>query len=129
MRVLVDTHTFIWELLADKRSSRKAIQILGDQDSELVFSIVSLWEIVINMKLGRLKTLSSSVGFVRDKAQEYGMEILPIRYEHLLALETLPETDHRDPFDRLLIAQGIAESLPILTADAKFKLYPVKVVW
>jgi PIN domain nuclease of toxin-antitoxin system len=63
-------------------------------------------------------------------AGEYGMEILPIRYEHLLALESLPlRADHRDPFDRMLIAQALAESIPILTHDQKFQGYPVETVW
>lgn len=128
MRVLVDSHTFLWELLGDKRSSKHSIQILADPDSELLFSMASLWEIAINMRLGRMHGLGSSVAYVRDMAGQYGMEILPIRYEHILALETLP-LHHRDPFDRMLIAQGIAEGVPILTSDAKFEHYSVKILW
>jgi PIN domain nuclease of toxin-antitoxin system len=128
VRVLVDTHSFLWELLGDKRSSKNAIRILGSEDNELLFSMVSLWEIAINMRLGRMHGLGSSVAYVRDMAGEYAMEILPVRYEHILALETLP-LHHRDPFDRMLIAQGIAEGVPVLTNDAKFKLYDGKVVW
>jgi PIN domain nuclease of toxin-antitoxin system len=128
MRVLVDTHTFIWDLQANPRSSRKAIEMLRSDSSELVFSLVSIWEIAIKIKIGKLNTIGSSVAYIRDEMSAYGMELLPIRYEHILQLEVLP-THHGDPFDRMLIAQAIAESLPILTGDPKFRSYPVKLIW
>jgi PIN domain nuclease of toxin-antitoxin system len=128
MKVLVDTHTFIWDLEANPKSSRKAIEILRSDSSELIFSLVSLWEIAIKIKLGKLSAIGSSVAYIRDEMNAYGMEFLPIRYEHILQLEALP-AHHGDPFDRLLIAQAIAESLPILTHDRKFSLYPVKLIW
>lgn len=128
MKVLVDTHTFLWNIIADHRSSAKAKQILRSDDHELVFSLVSLWEIAIKIKTGKLNTIGSSVSYIRNEMNAYGMELLPIRYEHILALEHLPH-HHSDPFDRLLIAQATAESLPILTADKIFKSYNVKLVW
>jgi PIN domain nuclease of toxin-antitoxin system len=128
MKVLVDTHTFIWALLHDHRLTVKAKQVLRSDEYELVFSLVSLWEIAIKIKTGKLNTIGSSVGYIRDEMDAYGMELLPIRYEHVLQLEVLP-AHHGDPFDRLLIAQAIAESLPILTDDAKFRSYPVKLIW
>lgn len=128
MRVLVDTHTFLWALLNDHRLSAKAKQILRSDVNELVFSLVSLWEIAIKIKTGKLNTIGSSVAYLRDEMAAYGMELLPIRYEHILQLESLPH-HHNDPFDRLLIAQAATESLPILTADEKFKQYDVKVIW
>lgn len=128
MKVLVDTHSFIWALLQDHRLSARAKNILRDAENELVFSLVSLWEIAIKIKLGKLNTLGSSVAYIRDEMNAYGMEMLPIRYEHILQLEALPP-HHSEPFDRLLIAQAITESLPILTNDAKMREYPVKVLW
>lgn len=128
MKVLVDTHTFLWALLHDHRLSARSKQILTSGQHELVFSLVSFWEIAIKMKLGKLNTLGSSVAYIRDEMNAYGMELLPIRYEHILQLEALP-LHHADPFDRLLVAQAITETLPILTADQKFRLYPVKVLW
>jgi PIN domain nuclease of toxin-antitoxin system len=128
MRVLVDTHTFLWALLENHRLSAKAKQILTSKEHELYFSLVSLWEIAVKMKIGKLNTVGSSVTYIRDEMAEYGMELLPIRYEHILQLERLP-LHHSEPFDRLLIAQAIAESLPILTHDEKFPLYPVKLIW
>ena len=128
MKVLVDTHTFLWALLHDHRLSAKAKQVLRSDEYELVYSLVSLWEIAIKIKTGKLNTIGSSVTYVRDEMNAYGMELLPIRYEHVLRLEALP-AHHGDPFDRLLIAQAIHESLPILTHDEAFTRYPVKVIW
>ena len=128
MKVLVDTHTFLWDLLSDHRSSRLAKQILKSDEYELYFSLVSLWEFAIKIKTGKLNALGSSVAYLRDEMENYSMQLLPIRYQHILALESLP-VHHSDPFDRLLIAQAITESIPILTHDAAFAAYPVKVLW
>jgi PIN domain nuclease of toxin-antitoxin system len=128
MKVLVDTHTFIWALLHDRRLTAKAKQVLRSDQHELVFSLVSLWEIAIKIKTGKLNAIGSSVVYIRDQMDAYGMELLPIRYEHILNLEQLPH-HHSDPFDRLLIAQAFTESLPILTGDKVFTQYGVKIVW
>jgi len=128
MRILVDTHVFLWDLLDDHRSSRKAREILSSDEHQLYFSLVSLWEIAVKIKTGKLNSVGSSVSYIRDEMEEYRMELLPIRYEHILQLERLP-LHHSEPFDRLLIAQAVAESLPILTHDEKFPLYPVKLIW
>jgi PIN domain nuclease of toxin-antitoxin system len=128
MKVLVDTHTFLWALLHDHRLTPNAKQILRSDEHELVFSLVSLWEIAIKIKTGKLNTIGSSVAYIRDEMDAYGMELLPIRYDHVLQLESLPH-HHSDPFDRLLIAQALTENLPILTSDKAFKPYGVKLVW
>jgi len=128
MKVLVDTHTFLWDIIADHRSSAKAKQILRSDEHELVFSLVSLWEIAIKIKTGKLNTIGSSVAYIRDEMDAYGMQLLPIRYEHILQLESLPH-HHSDPFDRLLIAQALTESLPILSADRAFTNYGIKLLW
>jgi PIN domain nuclease of toxin-antitoxin system len=128
MKVLVDTHTFLWAFLHDHRLTPKAKQVLRSNEHELVFSLVSLWEIAIKIKTGKLNTIGSSVAYIRDEMNAYGMELLPIRYDHVLQLESLPHY-HSDPFDRLLIAQALTENLPILTSDKAFKPYGVKLVW
>jgi PIN domain nuclease of toxin-antitoxin system len=128
MKVLVDTHTFIWALLQDHRLSPKSKQVLSSDDSELYFSLASLWEIAIKIKTGKLNAIGSSVSYVRDEMEAYGIQLLPIRYEHLLQLEMLP-VHHSDPFDRLLVAQAITESLPILTHDDKFAAYSIRLIW
>ena len=128
MKVLVDTHSFLWALLHDHRLSTKSKQVLRSEGYELVFSLVSLWEIAIKIKTGKLNAIGSSVAYIRAEMDSYGMELLPIRYEHILQLENLP-IHHSDPFDPLLIAQAISENLPILTNDTRFKHYPAKLLW
>ncbi len=128
MKVLVDPHTFLWAFLYDQRLTEKAKHILRSSEDELVFSLVSLWEIAIKIKTGKLNAIGSSVAYIRGEMNDYGMELLPIRYDHILALESLPH-HHGDPFDRLLIAQALTESLPILTADKVFARYGAKVIW
>jgi PIN domain nuclease of toxin-antitoxin system len=128
MKVLVDTHTFLWALLHDHRLTSKAKQILTSNEHELVFSLVSLWEIDIKIKTGKLNAIGSSVAYIRDEMDAYGMQLLPIRYDHVLQLESLPH-HHGDPFDRLLIAQALTESLPILSGDRIFASYGIKLVW
>ncbi|HEY2039383.1 MAG TPA: type II toxin-antitoxin system VapC family toxin [Edaphobacter sp.] len=128
MRVLVDTHTFIWALLHDHRLTTQAKATLRSEEHDLIFSLVSLWEIAIKIKTGKLNTIGSSVAYIRDEMNNYSMELLPIRYEHILHLEALPH-HHSDPFDRLLIAQALSEGLPILTADRAFRQYGVKTIW
>ncbi len=128
MRVLVDSHTFLWTLLNDPRLSKKARQMMTSDANELVFSLASLWEISTKMKLGRLKTAGSSVAYIREEMDAFGMELLPVRYEHILRQETLPH-HHGDLFDRMLIAQAAVEGVPILTRDERFRSYEVKVVW
>jgi PIN domain nuclease of toxin-antitoxin system len=128
MKVLLDTHTVIWALLQDRRLSSKAKQILSSDDSELYFSLASLWEIAIKIKTGKLNAIGSSVAYIRDELDAFGIQLLPIRYEHILQLEMLP-VHHSDPFDRLLIAQAITESLPILTHDDKFAAYSIRLIW
>lgn len=129
MRVMVDTHTFLWALLKDPRLSARAKRILTAETDELVFSLVSLWEIAIKIKIGKLNAVGSSVAYIRDEMNAYGMELLPLRYEHILSLESLPVSEHKDPFDRLLVAQALYEGLPVLTADERFKEYEVKQIW
>ena len=128
MRVLVDTHTLIWALTNDPRLSRRAKQILQSDGSDLMFSLASLWEMSIKIRLGKLRLIGSSVSYVREEMKRYRMELLGIQFEHILRLEMLP-SHHGDPFDRLLIAQALEDDLTILTEDEKFPAYGVKLTW
>jgi PIN domain nuclease of toxin-antitoxin system len=122
LKILVDSHAYVWVKLNDPRLSRKARSLLRSDEHELFFSIVSLWELSINIRLGRLRTLTSSVAFLHDSLAEDNITLLPLRYEDILALEHL-EMHHRDPFDRILIAQALNHYLHLLTNDADIKLY------
>lgn len=128
MRLLVDSHALIWAVLHDHRLSRAARRAFQDERHELYFSIVSLWELSLKIANGKLRIVGSSVGYLHDMLGEYGIQLLPLHYSHILRAESL-ELHHRDPFDRMLIAQAQEEQLSILTDDAHFRRYPVKVVW
>ena len=124
MRLLLDTHVLLWWRAASPKMSRRARAALTDLNNEIVISAATLWEIVIKRSTGKLS-------FPDDLAQvlqEEGFALLPIGFLHLGALAALPML-HRDPFDRMLIAQAIAEGMPLVTADRAMRPYPVPVFW
>lgn len=128
MTILVDTHAVLWWLAADKQLSRAAIRILENPVNRRVVSMVSLWEIAIKMASGGLPTKDASLQTIADQLEKQRFILLPIKVEHLLRLDDLPWF-HRDPFDRLLIAQALEEGVPFLTADAAIARYAVETTW
>lgn len=129
MRVLLDTHVFIWFNLDDPRLSARARQVVMDGQNTVVLSATSAWEIAIKASLGRMPDMGALPGeYVLSRMQHYGMEALPVRMEHALRVAELPHV-HGDPFDRLLVAQALAEGLPVVTGDENFARYGVEVVW
>jgi PIN domain nuclease of toxin-antitoxin system len=129
VRVLIDGHAFVWALLQDPRVSKKARSILFSEEHELFFSLATLWELSLKIRLGKLRNLTSSIAYLNDELAEYRITVLPITYQDILTVEHL-EYHHRDPFDRVLIAQAINNSLTLLTNDANIKLYSnVTTLW
>jgi PIN domain nuclease of toxin-antitoxin system len=124
MKLLIDTQTFIWFVEDDEKLSLKIKSIMEDTNNQLMLSIACLWEITIKMNLGKI-VLSGNIAAIIDKASANGFEILPIESKHLITLSTL-ELFHRDPFDRIMIAQAITENISIITTDNMFDLYPIK---
>ncbi len=125
MRILIDTHIFIWADLSPEKISASARRHLSDPQNTLTLSTASLWEMQIKLAIGKLTLRLPLADLVREQQQNNGFEILPITLEHVVSLENLP-FHHKDPFDRLLIAQAQSENLPILTADSVFDLYPIR---
>jgi PIN domain nuclease of toxin-antitoxin system len=126
MRVLVDTHVFLWGLTEEARLSPEVRRLLPVAD--VWISVASIWEIITKVQVGKL-TLPSPVGpFLTAKLAFNGVSVLPITLDHVLKIESL-ELHHRDPFDRVLIAQSIQEKLPLVTADPHFQRYPVELIW
>jgi PIN domain nuclease of toxin-antitoxin system len=109
MNFLLDTHTFIWFINGDKSLSDKVIDKIKDVENQCFFSIASIWEIAVKMKLNKLQ-LKSGFNKITSFCTENEIEIIPITFEHIQELNQL-DFHHRDPFDRLIIAQGIAEKL------------------
>jgi PIN domain nuclease of toxin-antitoxin system len=127
MKAILDTHAFLWALAGDARMSRHARDIFAGS-TDLSLSIASVWEILIKVESGKLKFPRPAGPYVLSRLAENGIKSLPISLDHLLALERLP-MHHRDPFDRMLIAQSMEEDWPIITADPVFKQYPIRVIW
>jgi PIN domain nuclease of toxin-antitoxin system len=127
MKALLDTRTFLWAISGDPKLSPKAQQIFTGP-SDLWLSVASLWEILIKVQGGKLPIPSPAGPYIVKEMAKNNIEVLPINLDHVLRLETLP-VYHRDPFDRLLIAQSIEEEWPIVTADPHFARYPVQVIW
>ena len=122
--LIVDTHVALWFLRGDRRLSRTARNLIEDQDLDRRLSAVSVWEVAVKSGLGKLKVAK---GFHRP-LYEQGLSALPVFDTHALLVRDLP-AHHRDPFDRLLVAQAQAEGMSILSKDEQLRRYDVNVVW
>lgn len=127
MRFLLDTHAFLWFTAGDERLGGSAVDMIGNPENEVLLSVASLWEIAIKLGTGKLKLDFSFDALLEDKVVGNGFRLLLLEPSHLRSLLDLP-LHHRDPFDRLLIAQAIAENLPILTEDGAFAAYAVRLL-
>lgn len=128
MRALLDTHAFLWWTTDSPRLSDRAREVIADGRNELFFSAASGWEIAIKAGLGRLEVPEDLGRFMSEQLSRNAFEVLPVHLSHALRVHALPD-HHRDPFDRLLVAQSLLEELPILSADPRIAFYPVEVVW
>ncbi len=124
MRLVLDTHVALWVLAADERLSPRAAELLGDPAQEVLLSAVVLWEVSIKRSLGKL---AAPDGFA-DRLLEAGAVGLPVTLEHARQVEALP-WHHRDPFDRMLIAQARLEGASVVSSDAALQAYEVPVEW
>lgn len=127
MKLLLDTHIFIWWADQPERLSRAACSALEDETNDLMLSVVSVWEMQIKMQLGKLKLSLPLKELVKNQQETNDLTFLPVTLPHVLTLDALP-FHHKDPFDRLLIAQSIEEGLTIVSADSKFSAYSVKLL-
>ena len=127
MKALLDAHVFLWGIAGDTRMSQHARDVFVGP-SNLLISVASIWEILIKAQVGKLNLPQPAGPYIISKLAENRVETLPINLDHLLVLERLP-MHHRDPFDRILIAQSMEEGWPIVTADRDFKKYPIRVIW
>jgi len=122
MKLLLDTHVLLWAAGEPNRLSHEIRELLGDPENELLFSAASMWEITIKSGLGR-EDFQVNARLLRRGLLDNGYEELPIKSEHALAIDALPPI-HRDPFDRILIAQATIEGIELLTADQVVARYP-----
>ena len=128
MKLLLDTHAFLWWVSDDSRLPDRARHLIGAPRNAVLFSAVSAWEIVVGAALGRLSLPEPAERFVPGQLRENAFVSIPVTVSHALAVGRLPDL-HRDPFDRLLIAQALVEDLTIVTRDEQISKYPVRVAW
>ncbi len=125
MRVLLDTQVWLWMLATPERLSEPSRALVVSTDTELLLSAASAWEIAIKYALGKLRLPEAPGDLIPRLMTRTGITPLPVHHRHALHVAMLPPR-HRDPFDRLLVAQAQLEGLPILTADRSFALYDVE---
>ena len=128
MRLLLDTHTFLWAVLDDSRLSDKARTLMLNADNELLVSPASHWEIAIKISLGKYTLNDDFETFIERQTVYSEFTPLPISVKHAALVATLP-FHHRDPFDRMLVAQAICEGIPIVSIDRLLDAYSVARIW
>ena len=128
VRLLLDTHTFLWFAAGDRRLSVTVWEQIADAANPAFVSVVSLWEMAIKISTGKLIIGESFDTFIPKELQHNQIELLPITFAQIVQITKLP-FHHRDPFDRLLIAQALTEGLPIVSADSMFDAYPITRLW
>jgi PIN domain nuclease of toxin-antitoxin system len=130
VKLLLDTHTLSWYTLDDPKLSQRAATMILDAANKVYVSPATYWEMAIKISLGKLTVPRSFENFLDACAQQYGFELLPVAPAHTVRLSSLlfPK-NHKDPFDRLLVAQAIVEQMPILSADIALDEYPVNRIW
>jgi PIN domain nuclease of toxin-antitoxin system len=127
MRFLLDTQVWLWLLAEPERIDPQVLDQLGDRSNDVLLSAASSWEIAIKHGLGKLELPEPPPTYVPERMRRSGVTPLPIEHAHALAVATLP-THHRDPFDRLLVAQAALLGIVIVTADRQFDPYDVEVL-
>lgn len=127
MNLILDTHSFIWFINGDNNLSAKARKEIENPVNAKFISIASIWEMAIKVSLDRLE-INRPFEDINKQIDNNGFEILPILFEHTLKLTKL-SFHHRDPFDRLIIAQSLTEKMPIISKDKHFDSYKVKRIW
>lgn len=128
MDLLLDSHAMLWFFWDDPKLSTSAKALIEDPDNRKLVSIATCWEIAIKTGLGKLTLGEPSRSFLHREIARNNFELLSISLDHATSVEGLPQ-HHRDPFDRLIIAQAIAEDIPIVSSDSAFDAYPVRRLW
>lgn len=128
MKLLLDTHSFLWFISGDAKLSANARMLIEDASNQSMFSIASVWEMAIKVSIGKLRLGQSFETLIPQQIKLNGIELLKISFSHTAVVATLP-LNHRDPFDRLLIAQAIVEKIPIVSGDPAFDTYAITRLW
>ncbi len=127
MKILLDTHIFLWMFLSPSRISANVELLIKDTNNEIFLSAISSWEIAIKYSIGKLKLPDAPEIYVPDRMKRANLKSLEISHEHTFAIAKLPPI-HKDPFDRLLITQANVENFALLSADSVFSKYTVNLI-
>jgi PIN domain nuclease of toxin-antitoxin system len=128
VRLLLDTHAFLWLVSDDPRVSRRAREVFSDKKNEVFLSVASVWEMAIKLSLDKLRVQGSLPEVIAQEVRNNAVKVMPVELEHALLVSSLP-FHHRDPFDRLLVAQALVEKLVVLSNDDAFDRYSTRRVW
>ncbi|MCW6049349.1 type II toxin-antitoxin system VapC family toxin [Lyngbya sp. CCAP 1446/10] len=128
MRLLLDTHAFIWYRTNSSRLSITGRSLINKGDNNILLSTASVWEMAIKHSIGRLNFSMPFMEFVKQQIAVNRIEILEISFDHIEVMASRP-LHHRDPFDRLIIAQSMAEQIPVLSVDVIFDAYAIARLW
>lgn len=128
MRLLLDTHTFLWYINGSPKLSKYSRTLIDKKSNTRFLSVASLWEISIKASIGKLKLSMSFSELVVEQVYGNAIELVNITPRHLEILYTMTY-HHRDPFDRLIICQSMCENMPVLSKDKSFDRYPIKRIW
>jgi PIN domain nuclease of toxin-antitoxin system len=128
MKLLLDAHTFLWFVWDDAQLSHNAKNLIVDAANQKFISPATYWEIAIKVSIGKLDLGDPYRAFMRREIARNNFDILPVSVDHAAAVSVLP-LHHRDPFDRMLIAQSMVEEVPIISGDTAFDAYPVTRLW
>jgi len=128
MKLMLDTHAFIWWDSEPAKLSPQALALCQDPANQLLLSVASVWEMQIKLQLGKLTIRIPLADVITHQQQTNNVDIVPITLTHVLTLDGLPSY-HKDPFDRLIIAQAMVEGIAVISNDPMFAHYPIKLIW
>ena len=128
MKLLLDTHTLLWLVADDRQLSKKGMQLLVDPENDLLLSPATYWELAIKISIGKYRLTDPLAEYINEAVRLYCLNVLPITPMHAEVTVQLPY-HHKDPFDRMLIAQAIVEDVAVVSADDAFDAYPVTRLW
>jgi len=128
VKYLLDTHAFLWFVLDDPRLSATARRLIEDPANDFAISPASYWEIAIKIRTGNYVLPEPYEVFIPREIRSNDFDILPIEPKHAAILTALP-LHHKDPFDRMIVAQAMSEGLPLISADAQLDAYPIRRIW
>jgi PIN domain nuclease of toxin-antitoxin system len=128
VRVLLDTHPFLWWAAGDDRLPQRVRRLIADTRNDVFFSVVSAWEITIKTHTGGLELADPPERLIPKELEASGLATLPLYLRHVYELTSLP-AHHHDPFDRMLVAQAVSERMTLVTGDGALQPYPVRLYW